>query len=77
MLPKEKMDRINVLSAKSKTEGLSNEEIIEQQSLRQEYLAAFRGSMKQTIEGVRVFDPNGEEVTPKKLREVQKSNRLH
>lgn len=77
MLSNEKLARINELSSKSKTEGLSKQEEAEQQELRQEYLAAFRGSMKQTIENVKVIDPEGKDVTPKKLKEVQKRKRMH
>lgn len=77
MLSNEKMARINELSAKSKAEGLTNAESLEQQTLRQEYLNAFRGSMKQTIENVKVVDPNGNDVTPKKLQELQKRKRMH
>ncbi|TDL34954.1 DUF896 domain-containing protein [Jeotgalibacillus sp. S-D1] len=77
MLSNEKMARINELSGKSKSNGLTKEESIEQQTLRQEYLNAFRGSMKQTIENVKVVDPDGNDVTPKKLKEVQKRKRMH
>ncbi|KEZ50189.1 MULTISPECIES: DUF896 domain-containing protein [Metabacillus] len=76
MLPKEKMARINTLSRKSKTSGLSPEEKQEQQSLRQEYLKAFRGSMKNTLKGVTVLDPNGNDVTPEKLKEERRRD-LH
>ena len=44
MLSKEKINRINELSKKSKTTGLSIEEAKEQTKLRQEYLATFRSS---------------------------------
>lgn len=77
MLSNKKMSRINELSAKAKREGLSKEETVEQQTLRQEYLSAFRGSMKHTIENVRVVDPEGKDVTPTKLKEVQKRNRMN
>ncbi len=43
----------------------------EQQALREEYLTTFRESMKNTIENVRVIDPNGEDVTPEKLKQIQ------
>lgn len=78
MLSKEKLHRISVLSKKSKSQGLTVEEAKEQTTLRKEYLDTFRTSMRETIENVRVFDPEGNEVTPEKLRQKQnKNNRLN
>lgn len=77
MLSKEKIARINALSKKAKEKGLTDVEAKEQSRLRREYLESFRSSMKNTIETVRVFDPNGNEVTPQKVRDLQKKNRLH
>lgn len=74
MLSKEKLQRINYLSKKSKEAGLTVEEAKEQTALRKEYLDVFRESMRGTIEKVRVFDPNGDEVTPAKLRTIQQRN---
>lgn len=75
LLPKEKIQRINFLSKKSKESGLTVEEAKEQTSLRKEYLDAFRSSMRKTIENVRVFDPNGDEVTPEKVKAIQNRNK--
>ncbi|MGE6259229.1 DUF896 domain-containing protein [Heyndrickxia sporothermodurans] len=77
MLSKEKIARINLLSKKAKEKGLTKEEAKEQSRLRREYLESFRSSMKNTIETVRVFDPNGNEVTPQKVRDLQEKKRLH
>ncbi|MFS0863872.1 DUF896 domain-containing protein [Fredinandcohnia sp. 179-A 10B2 NHS] len=76
MLSKEKIDRINSLSKKAKTTGLTDKEKQEQQELRQEYLRVFRSSMTNTLHSVKVIDPEGKDVTPKKLKESKK-NRLH
>lgn len=76
MLPKSKIDRINELSKKSKAKGLSVEEKIEQQVLRKEYLQAFRSSMKNTLKGVTVVDPNGNDVTPQKIKNERRKD-LH
>lgn len=71
MLSKEKLARISELSRKKKAGTLTTEEAKEQTSLRQEYLDTFRSTMRDTIEHVRVIDPNGEDVTPEKIREKQ------
>ncbi|WP_338754166.1 DUF896 domain-containing protein [Bacillus sp. FJAT-52991] len=77
MLSAEKIARINELSKKSKAEGLTDDEKQEQVNLRQEYLKAFRSSMKNTVEAVRIFDPEGNEVTPKKIKDIQNKKRMH
>ena len=71
MLTTEKMNRLNELAKKKKAGALTEEEVKEQQALREEYLTTFRESMKNTIENVRVIDPNGEDVTPEKLKQIQ------
>lgn len=76
MLSKLKIDRINELSKKAKSSGLSKEEKVEQQLLREEYLQVFRSSMKNTLKGVTVVDPNGNDVTPQKLKNERNQN-LH
>ncbi|PGT83601.1 MULTISPECIES: DUF896 domain-containing protein [Bacillaceae] len=76
MLPKLKIDRINELSKKAKSVGLTDKEKQEQQSLRNEYLQVFRSSMKNTLKGVTVVDPNGNDVTPQKLKN-ERSKDLH
>ncbi|MFK4565684.1 DUF896 family protein [Enterococcus sp. UD-01] len=77
MLSSEKMSRINELAKKAKESGLSDQEKAEQQRLRQEYLAAFRGGMRHHIEGMKVVDPKGNDVTPDKLKKIQKEKGLH
>ncbi|MCM3161339.1 DUF896 domain-containing protein [Metabacillus litoralis] len=76
MLPKFKIDRINELSKKAKSVGLTDKEKQEQQSLRNEYLQVFRSSMKNTLKGVTVVDPNGNDVTPQKLKNERRKD-LH
>lgn len=61
MLTKEKIDRINVLARKSKTEGLTPEEKQEQAELRSEYLAKFRENFRGHLESIRFVDDDGVE----------------
>lgn len=77
MLSNEKIKRINELSKKSKEDTLTKIEAEEQRALRQEYLQAFRGSMKQTIENVTVVDPEGKDVTPQKLKDAKSRNKMN
>ena len=77
MLSEEKLNRINEL-AKNKKEGkLTPTEEKEQQLLRQEYLEAFRGGMRNHIEGLKIVDEEGNDVTPDKLKAIQKEKGLH
>ena len=76
MLSKQKMARINELAKKAKSIGLTKEETLEQQQLRREYIQVFRKAMVDMLHSVTVIDPNGNDVTPKKLKESQKS-RIH
>ncbi|WIV19903.1 MULTISPECIES: DUF896 domain-containing protein [Paenibacillus] len=69
------INRINELSRKQKTEGLTEEELAEQQVLRKEYLKAIRGQVMSTISGLTIVDPNGEDVTPEKLKIEQQQNK--
>ena len=46
MITQEKIDRINELARKSKTAGLSSVEKEEQASLRQEYIDAYKASLR-------------------------------
>lgn len=77
MLSKEKLSRISELSKKSKSVGLSIEEAKEQSSLRKEYLETFRSTMRDTIESVKVIDPNGNDVTPQKVKDAKKGKFLN
>ncbi|SDB89718.1 Uncharacterized protein YnzC, UPF0291/DUF896 family [Pelagirhabdus alkalitolerans] len=71
MLSKDKIARINELSKRSKTAGLTEEEKKEQSELREEYLQNVRKSFKNQFKGMKVVDPNGNDVTPKKLKKLQ------
>ena len=77
MLSKEKIARINELANKAKVEELSAKEKVEQQELRKEYLEAFRGGMRHHIEGMKVVDQERTDVTPEKLKQIQREKGLH
>ncbi|WP_071459536.1 DUF896 domain-containing protein [Bacillus massilinigeriensis] len=77
MLPKHKIARINELARKAKQSALTEEEAKEQTKLRAEYLRNFRSSMLNTLKGVTVVDPLGNDVTPEKLKQYNGKNNLH
>ena len=69
MLSKEKIDRINALSRKSREEGLTEAETAEQAALRKEYIAAFRSNVKSMLDNTVVQYPDG---TRKSLKDRNK-----
>ena len=70
------LKRINELAHKNKEEGLTEAETKERAKLRKEYLKNFREAMRSKIEMMRIFDDNGKEVTPEKVREIQRKKGL-
>jgi len=52
MLSKEKMERINFLARKSKAEGLTSDELIEQKKLREEYLEEFKKNFRKQLDNI-------------------------
>lgn len=77
MLSKDKLNRINILAKKAKSEGLTEEEVQEQKVLREEYLANVRSSFKNQFKTMTVIDPEGNDVTPKKVKDLKERNRKH
>lgn len=79
MISKDKLARINELAKKAKETGLTELEAKEQSKLRGEYLQTFRSSMLNTLKSVSIVDPKGNDVTPEKLKKLQRNsdNRLH
>ena len=55
-ITKDLVDRINVLARKSKAEGLTNEEKVEQKLLRESYLKAFRENFRAQLENIEIVD---------------------
>ena len=66
-MEKEKVLRINELARKSKTEeGLTPEEKVEQQKLREEYIIEFRKSMGMMLDNTVIEYPDGTRKSLKK-----------
>jgi uncharacterized protein YnzC (UPF0291/DUF896 family) len=74
MLSNEKIERINVLSKKSRSIGLSSDEKLEQKKLREEYIQSVRSSLKSSLMTLKVVDEEGHDITPEKLK-IEKENR--
>ncbi|KRL38503.1 DUF896 domain-containing protein [Liquorilactobacillus uvarum] len=75
-IPQKLIDRINELSKKKKESGLSEVELEEQKSLRETYLALFRETFRSNIEMMQIFDKKGNEVTPEKVKKIQRKKGL-
>ncbi len=58
-MEKEKIERINALARKRKTEGLTPEEQAEQEALRKEYITGFRNNLQELLDSVVVQNPDG------------------
>ena len=54
-----RIDRINELYHKSQAVGLTEEEKEEQARLRQEYVAAIRGSLRNKLNNISIKEPDG------------------
>ena len=55
-----KIERINALAKKAKSpEGLTPEEMVERDLLRQEYIAAYRASLVSQLENTYIVEPDG------------------
>ncbi|PED14762.1 hypothetical protein CON01_10545 [Bacillus thuringiensis] len=63
--------RINELSKKERTSGLTVDEKQEQQMLRQNYTETFRGSLESILLNTKIVDSNGLNVTPVALQDAQ------
>lgn len=63
-----KIDRINALAKKAKTEGLTEAETAERKALREEYIADYRKNLRTQLDNMVIVEPNGErrKLKPKK-----------
>ncbi|MBO7176466.1 MAG: DUF896 domain-containing protein [Clostridia bacterium] len=58
-MEQKKIDRINELARKSKTEALTAEELAEQKALRDEYIADFRAMFRGQLNNTVIQRPDG------------------
>lgn len=61
-----KIDRINFLARKAKAEGLSDTEKEEQRLLREEYILAYRASLRGILDNTVIQYPDGRRESVKK-----------
>ncbi len=54
-----KIERINELYKKAKTEGLTEAEAKEQAELRKEFIQAFRQNLKSQLDNIDIKEPDG------------------
>ncbi|VUX17599.1 Uncharacterised protein [Streptococcus pasteurianus] len=72
-----KIQRINELARKKKTVGLTGAEKVEQAEPRKEYIEGYRRSLLHHIAGIKLVDEEGNDVTPEKLKQLQRERGLH
>jgi len=71
MLEPTEMARLNMLAKKKKEGTITEAELAEQASLRQAYLEVFRRGMRETLENTKIIDPEGNDVTPEKIKAIK------
>lgn len=69
MITQGKIDRINELARKSRSAGLTEAEKEEQATLRQEYIDAYRASLRSQLDNTVLLRPDG---TKQKLSDLKK-----
>ena len=67
-MDEKRISRINELAAKSRAEGLTEEEKNEQAQLRSEYIAAYKQSLIDHLENVRIVDEKGNKTPLRKKK---------
>lgn len=58
-MEQQKLDRINALAKKAKTEGLTGAERAEQAQLREEYRAGFLRNLRAQLDNTYIMDEQG------------------
>ena len=70
-MEQKKIDRINILARKAKNEGLTDEELIERDALRKEYIASVVGNLRSELDNTYLVDENGNK---RKLKTKEQKN---
>ena len=65
-MTQEKIDRINALARKAKSEGLTPEETVERDALRREYIESVTGNLRAQLDNTVIQHPNGRRTPLKK-----------
>lgn len=58
-MTEEKIERINVLARKAKAEGLTEEEKLEQQVLRREFIDDFKRNLRGQLDNISIKEEDG------------------
>lgn len=77
LLSKDEIERINELAKKAKNTSLTEAEKKEQTALRKAYIQNIRHSFTNQLKSMTVIDPEGKDVTPEKVKQLQKNNKKH
>ncbi len=70
-MTQEKIDRINELARKQKSEGLTEEEKAEQFKLRREYIDSFKNSLINQLENTYIVDSDGNKTKVTKKNNIK------
>ncbi len=66
-----KIERINELARKQKTEGLTPEEAMEQAMLRREYIDAIKENLRGSLNSMKIQNPDGSIIDVKKRHDAK------
>jgi len=70
-MDQKKIDRINFLARKQKSEGLTDEEKAEQAVLRREYIESYKKSLMSQLDNLYIVEPDG---TKRKVTKKDEDN---
>ena len=74
-MTEQEIARINELYHKSKAEGLTEDEKLEQADLRIRYIESLRKNLKENLKSVRILEPDGTVTDMRKVIEGKERGR--